>query len=797
MTIEKDREQFTVNLRLVDGALEDAENHGVCEMSHFIERLKHSPRSVDSNNLFRDEGGRVFLHGIAGIGKTSFVEYLTLLWANRKIFHDFDFVFLIKCRDFNKWNGEITSEDSFFSEFLKDDVTELKKKIDGKRVLVIFDGLDELPSLESVLERSTNNLIDSIFYRLLYKQSSIFTGHKCIITGRPHIYSLLREHEARTIGKMTIYEIAGFDLPAIKLYVNNFMQGSSTTKDIFNVIKHNYSLRVLASVPQFLSSICCILATQEVTLSTSKRTELYVWVLVSFVREHFPDCKGMPYKIFKSERFQNFLAKITRVSYDLLMANSIVFNEGELSELLDTDDENEKRMVDSFIVKTETVTGCMYQFKHISLQEFLAAMYCYVHFVNIETLLDKKKYGLVEFVAGFTCAKKHRSRNRPCVMSLFVESLLGQYHYEGFQLVLPSAEGITRSLLSRMQERHITWRPVFSILHELFNNDDVLPEGINFDAEIYFTFHSLTTIECIHFVRFMHLLLRSFGKEALSKITVRVIGTEICGQTSQNLASLVKHVCKFRCSDCEIDGEFLKSILKGIQESDGNVNLVSMAFMKCNLTDEDLECLARCSVHLEEIECSHNDVSADFFSSVASNCECQERKNPGSLKLRKMRLNTCVLLEGTVRRLCDVIPYIETLDLSGCELTEKQVSEIADRILRSERENEGSRLKNLLLERCSLQDACIEKLSEVIPCLFSVDISRSATAFGQREIANDIVDTLIRKIEFARVNDYLRLQRLVLNSFSANEETKGKFKFLKRFGIDVVFRVWKQKYVSA
>ena len=785
--IKKDREQFTVDLRLFEGTLVQEDCHQVNEISDFLERLKNCSSSVDIDDLFRNGDSRVFLHGIAGIGKTSFVEYLTLSWANRKILREFDFLFLLKCRNLIQYKDKDDIRiESLFDQLFNVDVTKLKKTVSGERVIVIIDGLDELPSLESVLDDRTKSRLDSTLHSLLCEKSPDFSGHKCILTGRPHIYSLLQKYETDTIGKLTIYEITGFDQKAIELYVDNFTSGSALMKvHILDTIEHNCSLRVLASVPQFLSSICCILATQTVSLSTSRTTELYIWVLVSYIRQRFYEIKDMPYKIFEDQRFQNFLTKISTISYNLLIEDKMVFKAGELSKLLETEDELERKLLDSFIVKTETVTGCMYQFRHISLQEFLAAIFCYVSSVNIEALLTKKMYGLIEFVAGFACAKKHGPLGHQSISSHFVEGLLKKHTVEDFKFVLPNIEVITRALFSRLKDRNITWRPFFSILYELYSDGDRLPKEITFESNIDFSFYHLITIECIHFCRFMHLLLTSYGNDALSGISVRIMSTDINRQISENLALLVKHFRKVKFISCKIDPTFLKSICNSIQASSGNISLMVLAFVECGLTDEELCSLSRCFVYLEEIEFGYTKFTAKFFSSIEENCKLCERQNPGSLRLRKMRLNCCDFSEGSVRCLSNIIPFLETLDVSGCKLNEGQISEIVDSINRGK---ESLKLKNLMIERCNLQDACVEKLCEVIPLLFYVDISRSATAPDQQEISNDVVATMIRNIEIAFFNNHLRLKKLIMNSFSRNEETRRKFLALKKdFHIDVCF----------
>ena len=795
--IERDREEFTVSLNVVEGKLENEDCRRVCEISQFFERTKGSPSCINNNNLFHMESSRLFLHGIAGIGKTSFVEHLTLLWANEKILNELDFVYLIKCRVLNRYRYKEVTIDKILRDTLGVDFSYVNDLIDGTRVLFIIDGLDELFSLESALRDDTTNSLHSTINSLLHKESAILSGHRCILTGRPHIYPLLRRYE-KAIGKMAILEIIGFDRKGIELYIDNFtLRNLRVKKDIIDAIEQNCSLQSMASVPQFLSSICGILATQKVPLDDSHSTELYVWVLVSFVRQHFSELNCMPYKIFGDERFQRFLEKIRRISYVLLLEDKTVFKTGELSELLDTNDKVEQDMLNSFIVKIESATECLYQFKHLSLQEFLAACHCYIECVNIETLLNKKMYGIIEFIAGFACAKKHRSCGQQSILSHFVDCLLRREKESNYKWVLPSVEIIAESLFSRVQERLINWRPLFSIFHELYHENDKLLETNVPRFKCDFVFHSLTSIECTQFTRFMNLILTSLGSDALSEVTIMIMDTVMNGQMSDCLAPLVKHVSKFKCGACQIDCNFLQSLSSSILATNGNNNLAALAFMGCDLTDGEMAFLACCSVHIKRLEVAYTELNEHFCSSLAQSFRsCRERNNE-DLKLRDIRLSCCTFLENSVKYLSELIPDLKTLDLSGCELSETQLSEIVDGIMQSSEGRQFPRLETLTLQRCRLQDACVAKLCEVIPYLMYVDISRSATTPGQPEFSSDIMETMIRKIEFAYFSGQLRLKTLIMHCFSTDEEIKRKFLNLRSLKIDVSFRVWKRSASSS
>ena len=794
---QKDRERFSLSLRLVEGAIEEEECIQYNEMSHFVERLTNTLSSVNKEQLFIEGCDRVYLRGIAGIGKTSFVEHLTLSWARGKIMDEFDFVFLLRCRMLVAHRSRGMTVANVFQDFFNLDVWDMSRRVNGERILIVIDGLDELPSLEAVLEGDRDDSLSSVLNSLLNKDGPLFPGHKCIFTGRPHINSLLRKYEANTIGKMSVVEITGFDQKTVELYVENFTSGDATTKNaILDKINSNESLRVIATVPQFLSSLCSILANQKTTLRTYRLTELYIWILVSFIRQHLAEFKEMPYQIFTNKRFQNFLAKITHISYKLLLENKIIFKTGELSDLLATDDEIERKMIDSFVVRIETPTECLYQFKHVSLQEFLAAIFCFDKGTDINFLLDKKMYVTMEFVAGLARAEQCFIDKETSISSIFVECLFQEKKSTEFLLVGGNLHDITHSLLKRLTNRHIGWRPFFSIFFELFHEKDKLPEAVQLDCEIDFLFDSLSVVSGFHFVHFLQVLLDSFGEDALSSIRVGLMKTSIAQQLGMQLVSVVPYVHSFKCIACDISYDFLQLVSKSIETLGVDSKLKRFAFSKCNLSDAEVQCLLHCVPHVERLELSHNDISVASVSVLATRVTDYVDEYPALFTLKELVFHGCNFLEDSVSHLCRVIPHLVTLDLTNCMLNEKQVDEIVESIANCDRENANCKIEKLMLERCYLNENCIQKLCKVIPHLRFVNISRSATAMNQQEFGSEVAEAIIRSIEFAFFDKKLRLQKLIMHSFSTDERMRKKFLALKRLGIEVSFKVWNRHSLS-
>ncbi|XP_015749997.1 PREDICTED: uncharacterized protein LOC107329850 [Acropora digitifera] len=111
---------------------------------------------IDVDDIFKpseeNNGQLVLVEGSPGIGKTTFCLKLALDWANGAMsrnFPTFKLVFLLKCRDIIK---DVVEE--IFEQLLPEDLEERIKETlanfledldNQKQILIILDGLDELP----------------------------------------------------------------------------------------------------------------------------------------------------------------------------------------------------------------------------------------------------------------------------------------------------------------------------------------------------------------------------------------------------------------------------------------------------------------------------------------------------------------------------------------------------------------------------------------------------------------------------------------------------------------------------
>ena len=288
----------------------------------------------------------------------------------------------------------------------------------GERILVVLDGLDEVPELENVIQQNT------ILNKLINQSCGPIPGHSTIITGRPHIESILKRNQDKVTGILRTVEVSGLSKENAKLYVKKFTNGNDELENsILTYLENSPNVASLCRIPQYLNSVCCILTMEKGNVEMEKLSCLYTWVYLSFIRAHSRSYNLEPYMILDDQSFTQSIHILGEISYQLLLENKIVFPKGAFKEFDDTMGQSceIKDILQVFIIKVERPWGCYYQFRHLTLQEFLAAAYCYINNEDVTKLLDEHMFQMVTFLSGFIASNE--SKDETNIVKLFINCL--------------------------------------------------------------------------------------------------------------------------------------------------------------------------------------------------------------------------------------------------------------------------------------------------------------------------------------------------------------------------------------
>ena len=377
-----------------------------------------SGKEVNVYDLFREyekgEDVMALAEGSPGIGKTTLCLKLAYDWAVKSAttaiaFPKFDLVLLLKCRDIDGDIMEAISE-----QLLPEDINEEKKKtvldfikdIDNQeRILIILDGLDELP-------QKSKHHVNKLLHRRILPFCYVF------VTSRQE-----RGIEVRKNFKFDILlEIEGFTESDACEYIRKHFKHFrpdllSKGEKLIEEIKENTFLHALRNNPLNLLLLCVIYEDYEGKLPSS-RTELYQVIVQYLLRRYCAkhDMNAPEQDKDLEKQFKKEILALGNLAWKCLLQDRHSFREDELKEMEKRNENLVARRL-GLLYKEESLKRLKpqheYYFLHKTFQEYLAACY-------IAHKLRRKKFNVFEdltfddLVAG-----------DPQVL-LFVSGLLGE-----------------------------------------------------------------------------------------------------------------------------------------------------------------------------------------------------------------------------------------------------------------------------------------------------------------------------------------------------------------------------------
>ena len=357
-------EDFAVELKIGDTERPVETMRG--ELRRRNERIEGMRGSnVKISDIIDTDKRIIFIRGLPGAGKSVLVKQMTYKWADGELFQQFDLCITFECRELNYFmlnEGKTFEKHKQFVEFIK---TKFNFEFGSKsNVLVIVDALDEL-----------NNVFihtdDSIIWQLLDVKMSNYSRAKLIITGRPHVENVLFSQNKDTGGIRTV-EIDGLSEEQIMEYVNIFASSDGEMVEKINkAIDSSKSNLKQIIYPQILNSFCCVASISD-ELKVHNETELYCWSFYLLLKEHAEKDGSTDKKIpdiFKE--YSKDLLALGKICHELLNENTIIFGgEIEFGKI-----GQGKEFLEGLFVDVSDDFHTKKQFKHLTLMEFLSAVY--------------------------------------------------------------------------------------------------------------------------------------------------------------------------------------------------------------------------------------------------------------------------------------------------------------------------------------------------------------------------------------------------------------------------------------
>ncbi|XP_068585957.1 NACHT, LRR and PYD domains-containing protein 12-like isoform X3 [Cebidichthys violaceus] len=718
-------------LYITEGQSEEVNTqHEVRQLESASKKKSLHDTPIKSHDIFKappDQQRRirvVLTNGVAGVGKTFLVQKFTLDWAEGSENQDVSLVVLLSFRELNLIKDEQYSLLNLLHVFHPTLQKITAEKLSVCKVLFIFDGLDETRlSLDFINNEVVSDVTQKASVNVLLTnliKGNLLPSALVWITSRP---AAANQIPPSRVDRLT--EVRGFTDPQKDEYFRRRFSDEELSSRIISHIKTSRSLHIMCLIPVF----CWITATVlDHMWTTDQRgelpktlTDMYShFLLVQTKRKKQKYHEGhetSPQELTEADG--EVLLKLGRLAFEHLEKGNLMFYQEDLEQCgLDVTEASVFSGVCTEIFKRESVIfgETVYCFVHLSVQEFLAAVYMFHCFTNRKTEVLKgfmgwDDYSTLDVFLTRAMEKSLESKNGH--LDLFVRFLHG--------LSLESNQRLLGGLLGRTDNSQEIIQRAINNLKEM-NSDEISPDrSINiFHCLTEMNDHSvhqeiqeflksenrsekrLSEIQCSALAYIMQMSEEVLDELDLEKFKTSKEGRRRLIPAVRNCRKAVLRYCELSETHCEVIASALKSNPSHLRELDLETN---------NLQDSGVGLLSAGleSPHcrLETLRLNNCRLSEVSYSSLVSAL----KSNPSPL--RDLDLSYNDLKDSGVKLLCDLLESpdcrLETLRLSGCRLSEVSCSSLASAL-----KSNPSPLRDLDLSYNDLKDSGVKLLCDLL-----------------------------------------------------------------------------------
>ncbi|KAK0141455.1 NLR family CARD domain-containing protein 3 [Merluccius polli] len=418
--------------------------------------------------------------GVAGIGKTILTQKFTLDWAEGKANQDIHFTFPFTFRELNLLKGKEFSLVGLLHHFFIETKEAGICRYERFQVVFILDGLDEcrLP-LDFQKNRIWTDVtaptsVDVLLTNLI--RGDLLPSARIWITTRPAAANRI---PAECVGMVT--EVRGFTDPQKEEYFRKRFRKKTLARKIISHVKKSRSLHIMCHIPVF----CWISATvMEDFFTTSQRgeempntvTQMYIHFLrvqsIQGDRKYHGRAETDPHW---SSESKEIIVSLGKLAFNQLEKGNLIFYQADLEECgIDIRAASVYSGVFTQIFKEECglYQDKVFCFVHLSIQEFLAALYVFLSFRNTGVNLlsqEQPTSGEDDLLYQSAVDKALLSENGH--LDLFLRFLLG--------LSLKTNQILLRGLLGQTGSNSQTNQGTVSYIKEKMSGDLSPERSIN------------------------------------------------------------------------------------------------------------------------------------------------------------------------------------------------------------------------------------------------------------------------------------------------------------------------------
>ncbi|XP_058617843.1 NACHT, LRR and PYD domains-containing protein 12-like isoform X9 [Onychostoma macrolepis] len=690
--------------------------HEVRQIEVASRRHESQEIQVECKNLFeapeQDKQIRTVLtKGVAGIGKSVSVQKFVLDWAEGKENQDISFIFPLPFREMNVKEKEKLSLMDLITQFFPETKGLKLTRRNQFKVLFILDGLDEcrLPvnfeDNETWSDISSPASLDFLLTNLI--KGNLLPSALIWITTRPAAASKIPPD---CIDRLT--EIRGFNDAQKEEYFRKRLMDENQAKEIIDHVKQSKSLFIMCHIPVF----CWISATVLQNILEEKRNNVMKnnqaddasRTLQKSNTEDTPKTLTQMYTHFLRFQIQQSRRKYDGeytpdVSWDkdaIFSLGKLAFHQLERNNVIFYDTDLEACGIDVYkasvysgmctqIFKEETgiILGTMYCFVHLSIQEFIAALYAHLFLdINKKYVFDQdsteqenKSETMIDLLK--TAVDKALESNNGH-LDLFLRFLLG--------LSLQSNQRLLQGLLTQQNGNDQSNKEIVQYIKQKFEANLSPERSIN----LFYCLNELNDQTLVKEIQ-THLSKGSLSSADLSPAQWSALAFVLL-TSEEELEEF--ELQKFKKSDeCLIR---LSAVIKTSKRALLN---------DCGLTDKSCSALATVlgsDTSLKELNMNNNnlqDSGVKLLCTGLENMKCH---------LEILRLNDCGLTDKSCSALAKVIgsdTSLKVLNMSNNNLHDSGV-----KLLCTGLNNINCKLEIMRLSDCSITEEGYKALASAL-----------------------------------------------------------------------------------